>query len=563
MLCPERSLQKTAFVSIRSTLAHSGFGLVLTVSALAVLLVQILLQWEMAGAALASLPLYGAAFCLLFFASRLLLRVPVLRTPGLAAYHILFILHFSACFLFNSFFEDAVHRRYSLLDADGDNVAYLLESILPKTVLVWLLIGLTVVYGSAWIFRHIVSNPRRLTAFLFLAAAVGAWNFQSRPALHAFVASDVRDYFSGSLLGPATRSQFELQDFRGEPAAIQGRYRRVILFVMESITVNAMEKECSERPCIFQKLSSNSHVYSQYFSANQDSRTGILSLLQSTFIPYAAYAERDVQQYQRIAGKPGLLQTLSQAGYSTALAASIADKERVLMDLPWSRIYMLTEQQARGGREFLCLHPYEFERSCEDRILMDALVEYLAREPRAFLLHEFIFGHSTEYNELSGKSSVRYYSDFIEEMLTRLAAGGTLEDTLVIITSDHGIRDRSTLGNAESYHIPLIFWNPAFEQRLNSGFFAPMDFARILAHEEAGSWAVSRRQNVPIMGYTGSAMMGNLSRDRSLLILGNRRSGARLLHAECASKSGPCAEPANLLPALDAFRAEFQSSLPR
>jgi hypothetical protein len=558
---PGQGAKKNSTVSIRSNLAHSGFGLALTLGAVIALTVQILLQWGMSGTALASIPVYAFAFCVLFIASRLAFRMRILRAPGLFLFHALFILHFSACFLFNAFFEDAVHRRYSFLDADRDNVAYLLNSILPWSVFVWLAVVTAAMYAAAYFLHHRILRPTRWIGWMILAAAFGTWVLQDRPALHAFVASDVKDYLSGTPLPPPSRSQFDLTDYKSQAPPIQGKYRRILLFVMESITVQAMQKECAENPCVFERLAANSHVYSRYYSANQDSRTGILSLLQSTFIPYPAYADRDVQQYDAIAKKPGLLGQLNRAGYSTSLAASIADHERVLMDQPWSRVWMLSEEEAKGGGEFLCLHPYEFERSCEDRILMDRLVNHLVQEPRAFLLHEFIFGHSMEYNELAKKSSVRYYSDFIQEMLSRLAGRSGLEDTLVIITSDHGIRDRQTAGDPESYHIPLIFYNSRFARQENTGFFAHMDFVRILAAEEAGIPAVSRRQIVPIMGSTGSAMIGLLSEDQGLVILKNRRAGARLWSQRCVSPAGPCQEPQNVLPAFEAFRNVFQGDL--
>lgn len=557
---PGRAPEKISLVSVSSSLAHSGFGMVLTIAALLVLGLQILLQWEMSGAALASLPVYAFAFLILFMAARLALRVRALRTPGLVVFHALFLLHFSACFLFNAFFEDAVHRRYSLLDADRDNVAYLLNSILPWSVFFWLAVSIAAVYSAAWLFQGRIVRPARWASWMLLAAAAGTWAFHSRPALHAFVASDVKDYFSGTPLPDPSRSQFDLSDYRGAVPQLVGRYPRILLFAMESITVQAMQKECAQKPCVFQRLAAHSHVYSRYYSANQDSRTGLLSLLHSTFIPYPAYADRDVVQYEAIARKPGLLDELHRAGYSTSLAASIADRERVLMDQPWSQIWMLNETEARGGQEFLCLHPYEFERSCEDRILMDRLVEYVTRQERVFLLHEFIFGHSSEYNDRAGTSSVRYYSDFIEEMLSRLEKHGSLDNTLVIITSDHGIRDRQTAGDPQSYQIPLIFYNRAFEPRENSGFFAPMDFAQILAAEETGRAPVSERSVVPIMGSTGSGMIGLLSKDDGLLILKNRRAGARLVAQKCTGR-GPCQEPQNLLPALEAFRKAFQSHL--
>ncbi len=326
---------------------------------------------------------------------------------------------------------------------------------------------------------------------------------------------------------------------------------------MESITVQELERDCSEKPCFYQTYAANTHSYTNYFAANQDSRTGILSLLYSAFIPFHAYADRDVEQYERMAKSPSLVDALRTARYSPAFAASVLEHERVIRDLPWARTFYLNEEEAGGGGRFTCLHPYEFERSCEDRILLDREISFLTNQAKPFLLHEFIYGHSSDYNERNHVSSVRYYSDYIEEIMTRLKERGMLQDTLVIVTSDHGIRDRAAAVRPESYHIPLFFISPHNVASSNSELFGHLDFRRILAAEEQSLPVHSARQFLPVMGSTGSAMTGILYGKRGLVLIKNHRFGARAIETSCEN----CIPPADITPALEEYRRVFRKTL--
>lgn len=531
---------------------HTGSALVLCVAAVVLLGIESAVLGQTG--AFASLPVYAFAFFSLLIVSAWAARFRLFRRWAAPGFHAAFIVHFGACFLFNAYFEDAVHRRYSFLDADADNLEYLVSAIFHWSVFFWLGAALLAAYCAAWWQGNRITSPRRFAGLLLLVSAGGTW-LNDRPALHAFVASDVRDYLAGRTL-EASDVRLPISDYSGGPHAIQGRYKRIILFVMESVTAADMERECSQTPCVFEKLAANSHVYTQYYAANQDSRTGILSLLFSRLIPYHAYAERDAANYQALTGKKGLLDSLARAGYETNLSAPVLDRERILMELPWTNLWLLNREEAQGKSSYLCFHPYEFEHSCEDRILMDRLVSYLRQDRRSFLLHEFIFGHSPEYNTASGKSSVRYYSDFIEEMLNRL--GTERQDTLVIITSDHGIRDSGAAGRAATYHIPLMFYHPSFSRTVNTGFFSHMDFAQILSLEEAGHSPVSTRQVIPMIGATGSALLGLIEQNGSVTVIKNRRAGTSLHAQECR---GTCLPAGSILPSLEVYRSGFQRFL--
>ncbi|HQI21107.1 MAG TPA: hypothetical protein PLW55_17275, partial [Leptospiraceae bacterium] len=190
----------------RSHQARDSFRLGMILAAIVALLVQILFDLERRSGAIAGVPIAAAVFAILLIVFRGVAKVRLLKPVSAAAFHILFVIHFASCFLFDAFYEDAVHRRYSLLDADPDNVAYLFQAILPWTVVISLIVSIVFIYASAFFLHHQIRKPGLLAAAILIAGTVGAVR-ADRPALHAFVASDVKDYISGSPLGkPASQN---------------------------------------------------------------------------------------------------------------------------------------------------------------------------------------------------------------------------------------------------------------------------------------------------------------------------------------------------------------------
>lgn len=535
----------------------------LIAAAVAALILQDIMEPQAGVRALASIPLYAFIFlCILGLAE--ILHTTGLRRTSAWIFHFLFALQFFACFLFDAFYEDAVHRRYSILDADSGNVFYLLGEVIPFTVLSAFAFVLALVYACALLLRRIFTHRSFLTAALGFILTGAAALQADTPTLHAYFLRDMQSYANDApvteTILPVPTDERVFFDKDARAWKLPGRSKRILLFVMESVTAEVLTQNCREGDCVFQSHAGLAHRYENYFSANQDSRTGILSLLFSRFIPYPAYPERDVRAYEHLKNRPSLLDTFKAAGYKTAFAASVLEKERVLAELPWDKRFFLTPEEAKTQTKSdsnICLNPYEFEHSCEDQIFLDRLVEFVSREPRVFLLQEFLYGHTGEYVRIRGRTSAAYYGAYIQKFMRRLEERGLLDDTLIIVTSDHGERNPSGLRSVENYRLPLYFFRKGQGSRVNRDFLAPMDFARILAAEESDRVVTqSERPFVPIMGSTGSGIVGLVSGDRRLLLIKNRRWGARVMMNE----TGPALPaPARLLGHLEWYRSIFPS----
>ncbi len=222
--CPGRRFRKLVPVERFRPLNYSH-GTALTLGALLCLGVQILFDLEHRAGAVYSLPIYAAVFVILLIFCHALSRAGRIRPLAAGLYHTLFVLHFAACFLFDAFYEDALHRRYSLLDADSDNVAYLIHSILPWSVLLSFVASLALAYGFAAVVHRSIRRPRVVSACLLILGSIGA-AVADRPALHAFVASDVADYLSGTRPGIPTNGPHSIESYanlKDRSIALNGR----------------------------------------------------------------------------------------------------------------------------------------------------------------------------------------------------------------------------------------------------------------------------------------------------------------------------------------------------
>jgi phosphoglycerol transferase MdoB-like AlkP superfamily enzyme len=92
---------------------------------------------------------------------------------------------------------------------------------------------------------------------------------------------------------------------------------------------------------------------------------------------------------------------------------------------------------------------------------------------RSFVLHELIFGHSTEWRVATGKRQLEYYDLYFNDILNQLERRGLDERTLLIIVSDHG--DRAKSSNMENYRVPLLIVGSGVTPLKDDGFRTHLD----------------------------------------------------------------------------------------
>jgi hypothetical protein len=444
------------------------------------------------------------------------------------------------------FFESAAERRFSLLELDLRTLGYFFTDVLPVRGALLLLALLLAIHLLALPIVRL-AKPVRLARFAL--ALLGAWlvlglvltRVSRVPSPLADMSADLWEQFTmpevvvdrrqRSRYAPALLDKSETELPEATPT-----YDKVLVFVMETMTSGALARELKALPAstFFHATRDHAQVYSRYFATNQDSRTGMLSMLGSRFIPHEAYTEQGRDHYMYLSERSSLVDRMKARGYKSAFAVSQEELELVVSDLKWDEIIHLEPGDAQKlGETQLCFVPYEFEHSCEDRALLPRVLDFIDENPRVFLYQEFIWGHASEYNKASGKTNTDYYSAYLDAVVQHLQQTGALERTLIVVSSDHGFRDKGLQSDRAVYQIPLMFYSPRLSQARDDRLFSHLDFKDLLFHQlTPGSPAPPASPFVMTIGPTGTSFLSVLTDAGQFMLLKAREGQRFLVHAE-------------------------------
>jgi hypothetical protein len=473
------------------------------------------------------------------------------------------------------FYDVAIERRLTLLDLTWSGLRYFFMGALTQRGWVALLAFAAALVSSAVLIGRglpaqrmrarsgalvglIVASAGLACAIASLAVRVPSplfdsafelWELAARPKIASYDR-------------PADQRLLRQLD-KSEQLAMSGAlgYSKVIVLVMETMTAQNFARERAALPAagFFAREAARTQHYERYFPNNQDSRTGMLDMLFSRLIPYEAYRDEDYARYRGLALVPSLVDRMRELGFAPAFAVSQTTLEDVVGELPWQETLHLSAAdiaQARAANK-LCFAPDEWEQSCEDLVLLPAVLDFVARHERAFVYQEFIWGHAAEYNEASGKSNAAYYEAYVDALLAGLATRGLESSTLLAITSDHGFRDKGRQGDLESYRVPLLFHARRLSARKDDRLFTHSDFGALL-FERLLSPAAEAPDNqlAMIVGPTGQGHLFVVEPSGHMLV--RHKAGLDLLIEQRGTMKH---EPSSLLGLFRAYRTRFDARL--
>jgi hypothetical protein len=518
----------------------------------------------------------ACAWAWLWIASSALSRDGSAIRNGFVAvtFHLLFYASFLCTFAHAFFFASAVERRFSLVDIDLGTVGFFFARVLPKRGWLVLLAQLLAVHAGAWLVSRRGSDISRrvaLRAVLGFTLATSAVAMRSAriPSSLFDIAHDCWELASTARItvGRDTKPRYPpamLDKSAGAPADFSTPFKQVLVFVMETMTDRKLETERArlDAQTFVNHAISHSHRYLRYFPNNQDSRTGMLDMLSSRVIPYEAYTETGRDHYKFLSNKPSLVDRFNALGFQTVFAESQTDLELVVSQLAWTRTLHVTEAQIRAASSrYLCFVPYEFEHGCEDLALLPQIFSLIDSSDRLLLYQEFIWGHDPAYNRASGKTDTEYYSSYLDAVVAHLEQRGMLDETLIVLTSDHGFRDKGLQDQLAVYHIPLWLYATRFEAQTDQRLFSHIDFKDLLLHElDPSSPAPGANPLVMIVGTTGTGMLTVLTQNDDFMLFKTRAGRHYLLHdAGGAHTLGGDQDPASLLKLFDDYRRSFDA----
>lgn len=514
----------------------------------------------------------AVALCWVFATCALLDLVPPLKKARVPTvlFGIGYLFQYVMGFFTVYFFADTLVRKYSLLDMGPDAVAYLLREVAPKrgvALCVGVLVALcALAHGTGRVRLRLRGAPA--FAGLVAASAIAVLVAPKTPQFAsplwdlALDLDEVRRH-PPIAASEGARHAPELLD-KAAPGKVQleTRFKRVVVFVMESVTKQHFDASLRDGD-FFRRTAEHQHVYSDFFTNDMDSRTGMLALLTSRFVPYEAYRDPDLERYRLLGKKPSLVDVMRDNGYHTVISTAQVMSESIVRDLAWHENLVLTEAETKAlAKDHLCFNPYKFEDSCEDRVMLPQLFERLRKHEKLFWVQQLVWGHLPDYSAKTGKSDVQSYGEMIDGLVAYLEQQGQLDDTLIVVTSDHGVRERNTETLVTTYRIPLLFYARGFERKESAALYSQIDFKDLLSSELA-----EQGQQVPaaslamFVGPTYTSIIGAVTDAHDFMVIKNRPFARYVLAHQSHDGGAPKGNvsPHQVLELFEDYRRYFQS----
>lgn len=272
---------------------------------------------------------------------------------------------------------------------------------------------------------------------------------------------------------------------------------RVFLIVLEGVTSADFEAEFLRGGSRFlARAGDHSAYFSRYYATNLDSYTSLIAMLTSVQVPYRAYADESL--YTAVNQASNLTRSLHALGFFTLFASTYEHQPFVPNRNDWDQVIDRMDLTSLDG--WVSLGSSRMEAATEDRAALSAIVATAAEHPRAFVLHELVYGHSTEWRAKTGQTQLSYYDAYLCDLLDKLEAGGLGQRNLFVIVSDHG--DRAKASVAENYRVPLLVAGAGVSRGEDAAFRSHLDLQDIVESHLAKSAMPPARGQVQVVGST-------------------------------------------------------------
>jgi hypothetical protein len=295
------------------------------------------------------------------------------------------------------------------------------------------------------------------------------------------------------------------------------RADHLLLIVLEGVTARTFEDEfMTRRNGFYERVRPYAAYFSHYYSTNLDSYPSLIAMLTSRQVPYLAYADESL--YTAVNHAANLTRTLRAQGSRTMFVCTAAYQPFVPTRRDWDRIVHRDQLGSLEG--WARIDSNRIDAGVEDRAALSLIFDFMTGGERSFVLHELVFGHSTEWRSASGKSQLEYYDLYLNEVLDNLQHRGLDGRTLLVIVSDHG--DRAKSSSMENYRVPLLVVGRSVTPLRDDRFRSHLDIQAIVAHYLSGAALPSPRQESYVVGSSERWVYGRISADGEHLFIDDR-----------------------------------------
>lgn len=295
------------------------------------------------------------------------------------------------------------------------------------------------------------------------------------------------------------------------------RADHVLLIVLEGVTSGAFEREfMTIKNGFYERVKAHAAYYGQYYSTNLDSYPSLIAMLTAEQVPYMAYSADDL--YGAVNRVPNLARILREQGFQTMFVCNAAFQPFIPTRHDWDRIVHRDQLGSLDG--WVSIGSNRVEAGTEDRAAIPTIVGFMTTGKRSFVLHELIFGHSTEWRVATGKKQLEYYDLYFNDILDQLEHRGLDRRTLMIIVSDHG--DRAKSSSMENYRVPLFVVGKSVTPFSDKGFRNHLDIQAILTHYLSGVALPLDREASLVVGSSERWVYGGLSKQGDHVFVDDR-----------------------------------------
>lgn len=295
------------------------------------------------------------------------------------------------------------------------------------------------------------------------------------------------------------------------------KYDRVLLLVLEGVTASAFESEFLHRPGGFaQRYAAHARYFRRYYTLNLDSYTSLISMTTSVAVPFRSYA--DPARYDVVNTLPNAPRALKKKGYSTLFVSTYEGQPFVPNRADWDRIADRRDLPTLNG--FTSLGSSRMEAATEDRAAIPLILAQMASSPRTLVLAELVYGHSPQWQAVTGVTQLAYYDAYLTELIDGVAREGLAQRTLTIIVSDHGVR--SAPADPENYRVPLLVLGGGVVPGEDDELRSHLDLQCILAHYLMGTPLPAARIRLTAVGSTERWVYGEIAPPSDYVFIDDR-----------------------------------------
>jgi hypothetical protein len=182
-------------------------------------------------------------------------------------------------------------------------------------------------------------------------------------------------------------------------------YDHVLLLVLEGISADAFETEFIPLSNgFFQKNEHRMHYYAQYHTHNLDSYTSLMAMTTGIFVPYRSYT--DPAQFENVNLAPNIVEWFNHNSFHTLFVSTYAYQPFVPSSSFWND--QKDGKDFLDKKEFVTIGVQQMEKATEDKVAIDTIVETMKSHSKTFIMHELAYGHTPQWQEITGKTPLMY-----------------------------------------------------------------------------------------------------------------------------------------------------------